>query len=178
MSENSSSRDGVKERWFAVCCKPRQELVAQENLLRQGFHVYLPRIQLKKRRRGQWVDVIEVLFPRYIFIRIDPCTMSLAPVRSTRGVVGLVRFGGQPAVVADEVMDALLQRENADSSLHQDSRPLFSAGEQVRLMEGPLAGMEGVFVQEDGEKRVIVLLELLGKANKIRVNRDLVVQAA
>ena len=99
-------------------------------------------------------------------------------MRSTRGVVGLVRFGGQPAVVADEVMDALLQREDSDSSLHQDDRPLFCEGEAVKLVEGPLAGMEGVFVQEDGEKRVVVLLEMLGKANKIRVNRDLVVQAA
>lgn len=166
------------ERWFAVCCKPRQELVAQENLLRQGFRVYLPRIEMKKRHRGKWVDVIEVLFPRYIFIRIDPVKCSIAPVRSTRGVVGLVRFGGQPAVVADEVMDALLQREDADSNLHQDSRPLFCTGEPIRLAEGPFAGMEGIFLQEDGEKRVIVLLELLGKANKIRVSRDMVVQAA
>jgi transcriptional antiterminator RfaH len=175
---NDIKKGEVMERWFAVCCKPRQELVAQENLLRQGFHVYLPRIRLKRRRRGQWIDVIEVLFPRYIFIRIDPVKNSIAPVRSTRGVVGLVRFGGQPAIVANEIMDALVKREDSDSSLHQDSRPLFCVGEPVKLVEGPLAGMEGVFVQEDGEKRVIVLLEMLGKANKIRVNRDLVVQAA
>lgn len=178
MSAKSLIRDGVKERWFAVCSKPRQELVAKENLLRQGFHVYLPRIQIKKRCRGKWVDVIEALFPRYLFIRIDPSQSSIAPVRSTRGVVGLVRFGGQPAVVADEVMDALIQREDPDSSLHQGGRSLFSAGEPIKLVEGPLAGMEGVFVQQDGEKRVIVLLELLGKANKVRVNRDLVAQAA
>jgi transcriptional antiterminator RfaH len=178
MSGKILRRMGYGARWFAVCCKPRQELVAQENLLRQGFHVYLPRIRLKRRRRGQWLDVIEVLFPRYIFIRIDPVKNSIAPVRSTCGVVGLVRFGGQPAVVADEVMDALLQREDANSSLHQDSRPLFCTGEPVRLVEGAFAGMKGVFVQEDGEKRVIVLLELLGKANKIRVDRDLLVCAA
>ena len=176
---NETTRTGmVMERWFAVCCKPRQELVAQENLLRQGFHVYLPRIRLKKRRQGRWMDVVEALFPRYVFIRTDPVKKSLASVRSTRGVVGLVRFGEQPAVVADQVMDALLQREDPGSSLHQDSRPLFEAGMPVRLLEGPFAGMDGIFVQEDGEKRVIVLLELLGKANSVRVNRDLVVQAA
>lgn len=176
MSEKFSAKDG--ERWFAVCCKPRQELVAQENLLRQGFRVYLPRIQMKKRRRAKWIDVVEVLFPRYIFIQVDPAKNSIAPVRSTRGVVGFVRFGGQPAVVADEVMDAIFQREDSDSSLHQDIRPLFCAGEPIKLADGPLAGMEGIFVQEDGEKRVIVLLEILGKANKVRVDRDLIVQAA
>ncbi len=87
--------------WYAVCCKPRQEAIAEENLLRQGFHVNLPRIRIRRHRRGQWIDAIEALFPRYLFIRIDPYRCNTAPVRSTRGVVGLVRFGGQPAVVPD-----------------------------------------------------------------------------
>ena len=164
--------------WYLVCCKPRQEAVAEENLLRQGFHVYLPRIRIRQRRRGQWIDAVEVLFPRYVFIRIDPLRCSTATVRSTRGVVGLVRFGGQPAVVPDAVIGALLQREDAASGLHQDDRPLFCAGEQVRLVDGPLTGMEGVFTQQDGDQRVIVLLELLGKAHNVTVSRDWIARAA
>ena len=166
------------ERWFAACCKPRQEAVAEENLLRQGFHTYLPRIRLRQRRRGHWVEVVEVLFPRYIFIRVDPERRSTATVRSTRGVTGLVRFGGQPAVVPDAVMDALKRREDAASGLHQDDRPAFSAGDAVKLVDGPLAGMEAVFTEKDGDKRVIVLLELLGKANKVSVSRDWIDRAA
>ena len=168
----------AKEHWYAVSCKPRQEAIAEENLLRQGYRVYLPRIQSERHRHGQWTGVIEPLFPRYLFIRVDPTSRSTAPVRSTRGAIGLVRFGSQPAIVPQEVIDAILQREAPDSGLHQDDRPLFRAGETVKLENGPLAGMEGIFVEEDGEKRAIVLLELLGKANKIRINRDWVVQAA
>lgn len=170
-------REGVN-RWYAVCCKPRQEAIAEENLLRQGFHAYLPRIRIRRRRRGQWTDAVEVLFPRYIFIRLDPLRRSTATVRSTRGAVGLVRFGGQPAAVPDAVMAALLQREDSASGLHQDNRPLFSAGEPIKLVDGPLSGMEGVFTQQDGDKRVIVLLELLGKANKVSVSRDWITRAA
>ena len=171
-------KDGEMERWYAVFCKPRQEVIAEENLLRQGFHTHLPRICIRQRRRGQWIDVIEALFPRYIFIRVNPLRCSTAPVRSTRGVAGLVRFGGEPAVVPDAVMDALLQHVDPTTGLHADKRALFSAGEPVKLVEGPLAGMEGIFKQQDGEKRVIVLLELLGKANKIRVSRDWIARAA
>lgn len=58
------------------------------------------------------------------------------------------------------------------SGLHQNNRPQFRAGETIKLVEGPFAGMEAVFTEEDGEKRVIVLLELLGKTNKVRVARD------
>ncbi len=164
--------------WYAVCCKPRQEAVAEENLLRQDFHVYLPRIRIRRRRRGQWIDAVEVLFPRYLFIRIDPLQRNMAPVRSTRGAVGLVRFGGQPAVVPDEVIDALLQCQDPTSGLHQENRTPFSAGDRIRLVEGPFAGMEAVFAEPDGEKRVIVLLELLGKTNQVRVSSDWVARAA
>ncbi len=109
---------------------------------------------------------------------VDPSVNSIAPVRSTRGVVGLVKFGGQPAIVEDEVMDYLMRNEDTESGLHQDDRPQFCMGENVKLVEGPLAGMEGVFSQEDGEKRVTVLLDLMGKANRVAVNRDWVVKAA
>lgn len=164
--------------WYAVFCKPRQEVVAEENLLRQGFHVYLPRIETTQRRRGKWTDVVEALFPRYLFIRIDPARQSTASVRSTRGAVDLMRFGGQPAVVPDWVMNALFQREDAASGLHQEVRPLFRTGDPVKIVEGPLAGLDGVFTLQDGEERVIVLLDLLGKTNRVKINRDWIVQAA
>lgn len=164
--------------WFAIFCKPRQEGVAEENLLRQGFHVYLPRIRIRRRRSGQWLDTVETLFPRYVFIRIDPLRRGTACVRSTRGVVDLVRFGGQPAVVPDAVMDAIHEREDSISGLHQDAGPIFRSGEQVRLVDGPLAGLEAIFAQHDSAERVIVLLELMGKTNEIRVSRDWVAGAA
>jgi transcriptional antiterminator RfaH len=152
--------------------------VAQENLRRQGYHVYLPRVQIQHRRRGRWVSAIEALFPRYVFIRIDPLRRSTAAVHSTRGVVGLVRFGPEPAVVPDAVMDALIQREDSASGLHLDNLSSICAGDPVKLVDGPLAGMEGIYAEEDGEMRVNVLLELLGKTNKISVSRDWVAAAA
>ena len=164
--------------WYAVFCKPRQEADAEVNLQRQGFHVYLPRIRIRRRRRGQWIDAVDALFPRYIFIRINSRTRSAAPVRSTRGAVGLVRFGAEPAVIPDAVINALLQSAAGGTGLHQDNHPKFSAGESVRLVKGPLAGLEGLFAEQDGDKRVIVLLELLGKANRISVNRDWITEVA
>jgi transcriptional antiterminator RfaH len=173
-----NEKNETSSHWFAVYCKPRQELVAQENLERQGFHTYLPRIQLKRRRREKWIDAIEVLFPRYLFIRVDLTKNSIAPVRSTRGAVGLVRFGSQPAIIADEVMEALSRHENAESGLHPCDQSVFSEGELVRLTEGPFVEMEGIFSQENSEKRVTVLLELLGRTSRVAVSRDWLVKAA
>ncbi len=177
-ASSNSAVSHASEHWYAVCCKPRQEAIAEENLQRQGYRTYLPRIRNARHRHGQWVDVIEPLFPRYLFIRIDPALRSTAPVRSTRGAVGLVRFGGQPAIIPEEVIDTIVQRETPNTGLHENNRPLLCTGEPIRLVEGPLVGMEGIFTEEDGDKRVIVLMELLGKAHQIRVNRDWVTPAA
>ena len=128
----------AEEYWYAVCCKPRQEAIAEENLLRQGYRVYLPRIQSQRHRHGQWTGVVEALFPRYLFIRVAPTLRSTAPVRSTRGAICLVRFGGQPTVVPQEAIDTIVQREAPDSGLHQDECPLFCAGEPVKLADARL----------------------------------------
>ena len=85
--------------WYAVQTKPRQEAVAELHLQRQHFETYLPKILVRKHRRDKWTKVVEPLFPRYLFVRLDPDENSLSPVRSTKGVAGPVRFGRTAAAV-------------------------------------------------------------------------------
>ncbi len=40
---------------------------------------------------------------------------------------------------------------------------LFKTGERVRLTEVPFAGIEGIYQMADGERRVMVLIEILSK---------------
>lgn len=164
--------------WYVVCCKPRQEVTARENLQRQGFEVYLPRMRVRQRKQNRWVEAIEVLFPRYLFVRADRRRQSTASIRSTRGAVGLVRFGVEPAVVPDQVIEAIIAREDAATGLHVKVNPEFRAGEKVTMLEGPFAGLEGVFARDDGMERAILLIELLGKASRVRVNRDWIIRAS
>lgn len=177
-ADASVAGGGGRASWYVVFCKPRQELTARENLVRQGFEVYLPQIRISKRKRNRWVDVIEVLFPRYLFVRADRQLQSTASIRSTRGAVGLVTFGIERAVVPDRVIEAIQAREVGTTGLHAEASPVFRAGEKVTLLDGPFAGLEGVFACDDGVKRAILLIELLGKTNRVRVNRDWFVRAA
>lgn len=173
-----ASSAGSAASWYVVCCKPRQEFIALQNLQRQCFEVYLPRMKIRIRKRNLWADDIQVLFPRYLFVRADRSKQSTASIRSTRGAVGLVRFGLEPAVVPDAVIEAIIAREDAATGLHSLGQPAFRPGETVAMLEGPFAGMEGIFANDDGDKRAILLIELLGKTNRIRVNRDWIARAA
>ena len=60
------------EGWYVTHTKPRQEIRAEEHLQRQGFHCFLPRIKRKRIRLKQRVEPIEPMFPRYLFVRLDP----------------------------------------------------------------------------------------------------------
>lgn len=50
--------------WLAVHTRPRQEALAAQNLQRQGYTVFLPELQQRKRRAGKWRRVTGPLFPR------------------------------------------------------------------------------------------------------------------
>lgn len=169
--------DGVP-CWYAVFCKPRQETVAKENLQRQGFDAYLPRFTGRQWRMNRWVDSLQVLFPRYLFVRIDRRRQSMASIRSTRGVVDLVRFGVEPAVVPEAVIDAIHACEDAATGTQYPAQRRFREGDLVTLLDGPFAGLAGIFASDDGNERAILLIDLLGKTNRVRVNRDWIILAA
>lgn len=96
---NYSGAADSEHAWFVVYTKARQEHVALENLARQNFEAYCPSVAITKRRRSQLISLIEPFFPRYIFLRFNLTSDNWAPLRSTRGVSGLVRFGGVPRSV-------------------------------------------------------------------------------
>jgi transcriptional antiterminator RfaH len=158
--------------WYAVHSRPRQEAIAELNLDRQGYHCYLPKILLRKRRRDKWTRVVEPLFTRYLFIQVDSKQQSLAPVRSTLGVAGLVRFGQLLRPVPNSVIDYIRQAENPDTQQqHADVCP-HQLGDIVEVLEGPFVGLTGIFQADTGEERALLLIELLGRQNTIDVAMD------
>ncbi|MEW5886299.1 MAG: transcription/translation regulatory transformer protein RfaH [Pseudomonadota bacterium] len=152
--------------WYLVHTKPRRELCALEHLERQGFGCYLPLLRTEKLRRTRLDTCDEPLFPRYLFIQLDTDLQSRSwgPIRSTVGVSRLVAFGGEPAKVPSALVEQLRQHEN---HLRGQVVPLFQAGERVRVTQGPFAGLEGVYQIAEGERRVLVLIEMLCKPVRV-----------
>jgi len=156
--------------WYVVHTKVRQEQIACDNLARQGYGVYLPRIKLLKRIRGRQQARQEPLFPRYMFVQPESTAHSIAPVRSTLGVMTIVRFGQEPAVMRSETLASIRDFEaRRNASRDEDISP-FQLGIQVRVADGPLAGMEGL-ISGVSHERVIVLMQLLGQDTRVSLSR-------
>lgn len=155
------------KHWYAVQTRPRQETTAEENLRRQDYETYLPKIQVRKRRRDKWTKVVEPLFPRYLFIQVDADQQSLAPVRSTLGVASLVRFGQVLRPVPDNIIAYLKQVEDPETHQREDDLPRHRAGDKLEVLEGPFAGLKGIYQMPKGDDRALLLLTLLGRPTKI-----------
>lgn len=160
------------QHWYAVHTKSRSEAVAQANLQRQGFECLFPRLCRNLRTPRGIERRIESLFPRYVFLRADASELSLASVRSTRGAIGLVRFGGEPACVPAHVIERIRSRMSVDDGFVHLAAPDYAPGQAVRVTEGPLAGWEGVFLADEGMHRVRLLLDLLGASREIVLPRE------
>ena len=161
-------RDYARANWYVVATKTREEEKARINLERQGYSVCLPKVSLKKRRKGHWQVVTESLFPGYLFVALELGEDDPAPIRSTVGCIGLVRFAHVYTPVPGELIESL----QAIESEANDVEAPFKPGDKVRFVSGPFAGIEAVFDMARGGDRAQVLLQLLGKDQRITVGID------
>jgi len=156
--------------WFAVYTKPRQEQIALENLERQDFRCFLPMAINPYQRRSERKLRIEPLFPRYLFLNAIADQQSLGPVRSTRGVATMVRFGMELARLPETVIRTINKRCDPDTGLVKLDPAPVEPGDKVKVFDGPLAGLEGIFKERKGEKRALLLAKLLGTESTVEVD--------
>ena len=149
-------------RWYLAYTKPRQELLALNNLQQQGFDAYLPLYKKFKKTEQGPVALFEPMFPRYILLRPGKPDQSISVVRSTKGIASLVRFGFEPAQIQDDLVQRIRQLEQDRNLATLQELGNLKAGQTVRLQHSALGGIEGL-VQSVSSKRVAVLLEILGR---------------
>lgn len=149
--------------WYLIHCKAKQDERAEENLQRQGYQCYRPTYRRERLLRGRRQTLCESLFPGYLFIQLSAHD-NWAPLRSTRGVLRTVSFGGQPMAIANEVIGHLQLREREPSE-----QTLLTEGDLVRINEGSFAELEALFLAMDGDERVVLLMNFLQREQRINL---------
>ena len=145
--------------WYAVNTKARCEAFACTSLDRLGVEVFLPMLKEQKVIGGSRHSMTSPLFPRYLFAKIDVLRQSRG-VKYARGVRNIVTFGSGPSIVDDSIIDAI--RSQLTDGVIELSANRFSAGQVVRIQEGPLCGLKAVFQKRlDGTSRAVLLLKAI-----------------
>ena len=159
--------------WFLAYTRPQLEAVAVQNLALQNFDAYLPLYKrLKKVPDGDSRVVLEPMFPRYVFFRPSLPTQSIAPVRSTRGVSHVVRFGHETATIRPGILDVIRQFEEERNAADVAELSALRPGDKVRFSNPAFKGLEGL-VKSVSSRRVSVLLELMGRPQVLKVEHHL-----
>jgi transcriptional antiterminator RfaH len=143
------------QAWFVAMCKPNQEARAAVELTNQEFEVYLPALDSKP------------MCPRYIFVKFDRESDNWGTIRSTRGCIDLLRNGFMPSPVPESAMKAIMSYQAPQEPIPTDAQ--FTPGQTVKIVEGVLAGLEGLF-QRDAKGRSMALLEIMGR--KVEIPKD------
>ncbi|MGL4475800.1 MAG: transcription termination/antitermination NusG family protein [Shewanella sp.] len=174
--------------WYLLYCKPRNEIRAQQNLSLQHINTYLPMVQQQsKNSRGKLSIKSVPLFPGYLFVRFDPEVTAASMIRNTRGVAGIVdcREKMQPlchlvySVKRQERLLGVIDlTEGVQSVVHspndepEEIQHEFSHGEMVEFIDGPFKSLTGIFEQQDDKARCIILMEVLGRLQTIKVAKQ------
>ncbi|SHH75758.1 transcription/translation regulatory transformer protein RfaH [Ferrimonas marina] len=152
--------------WYLLYCKGKQEATAKMHLEQRQIACFLPETEVERLKGGKRVKELQPLFPNYLFVRFDPHITPIRSIRSVPGVSSLVKTDGQITPVETSLVVSLRQRDVASSSM----RDLPEVGDRVRILEGPFAELEAVYAEPDGETRSMLLLQLLGKQQRLSMD--------
>lgn len=159
-----------KFTWFLAQLKPNSARIARENLSRQGFETFLPLEEVTVRRRGQFAVTMRPIFPGYMFVSFDRERGFWRAINSTYGVIKLVSFGREPAPVPERLITELMLRCDSTGKLLPPTT--LEPGESVRVQSGPFANLVAEIEKIEPDRRVWLLLDILGRKTRVAVSAD------
>src|SRR5581483_11833056 len=164
----TSDHGQENNKWYVVQCKTGREKYLDLMLKTLGIVTYLPLVKKYKHRAPVYVS----LFPGYIFINVDFKIMSLSSINYFPSVVRILSIGNDPLVLEDEIVEAIAQELERLNNQPGNSHG-FQPNDILRIRNGPLRGMEVIFIgPTTPSRRVRVFLEFLGGPKETLVNVD------
>ncbi|MCH8240627.1 MAG: transcriptional activator RfaH [Proteobacteria bacterium] len=162
-------------RWAVAMTHLGKEHIALEHLARQGFETYCPRIAKRVRHGRRYVDKLHPLFPGYLFVEVPLHRAQWRPILSTYGIKTIIRFGGEPAMLGDEFIEALKSRES-DGAITCPAAP-YRVGQQIRMTGGAFDGVVATILSVNSSARLVVLMDLLKRGVRTSVSTKNVLPA-
>jgi transcriptional antiterminator RfaH len=162
--------------WYVVHTQPQKEWVAHNNLLQQGFNVYLPSIK-KKRSHARKVDSVLVpLFPRYLFVGMGE-DARWRSINGTRGVAYILSNQHKPISLQNEIIEKLQASEVDEGVVELSSLCSFVKGDQVWILEGSFKEQLARFERLTDSNRALLLLNFMGLQTTVKVPMDVIEKA-
>lgn len=157
---------GADVNWYALYTRSRHEKKVAANLADKSVEVFLPLRSVVSRWKDRRKEVQLPLFSGYLFVHIFP--EQKIPVLQTSGVVQFVGRGvGLDPVPEDQIIS--IQRL-IQSGLRYDPYPYLKEGMQVRVVRGPLKGVEGILIDKRKKHLLILSVDMIQQSAALQVD--------
>jgi transcription antitermination factor NusG len=174
---NSGSTNGsqphpedFKPAWYAVQTAYRCEQRVALGLTNKGLEIYLPLL----REVHQWKDrkkIVDVpAFSGYLFVHYEPTLTNRVKVLETSGVVRLLGGNHVPNQVSEDEIEAV--RRTVNSGVDCDRCDALIPGTMVRVIRGPLAGVQGRLVRVKNRVRLVIAISVFAQAISAEVDQN------
>src|ERR1700730_15738016 len=156
--------------WYALYTKHQHERMVARVLTIKGFETLLPLYQSARRWKDRTKLLSLPLFPCYVFLRGG--LERRLDIMTTPGIHALVSTAGQPAPIPPAEIEAI--RRVVEGGACVEPHPFLKCGEWVRVKSGPFVGIQGILVRKKNLYRLVISVEMLGKAAAVEVDAFLV----
>jgi transcriptional antiterminator RfaH len=158
----------MAKSWYVIRAKIWHEERAASNFSAWGVEAYVPWLPSGPNRKRA-----EPLFPGYLFALFESNLLGKAGF--TRGTLGIVKFGGTPAMVDESVIQLLKNRTAAQEPL--PAPLMLQPGDPVMIHTGPLRNLIGIFERDlQASERVHVLLSYIASPIRVEIPRSYIVK--
>ena len=156
-------------KWFIFYLRPRSEKLVYNLLRNLSYEVFFPTIQSLRIWKNRQRKMITVpLFPNYMFVYTYE--HELYNIRCLPRVASFVSCDGKPATISGQEIAGVKQMLGLDKTITVETT--FIKGEPVRIVSGPLAGYEGVLIQQNGRTRFAIRLEAINHTVLVDISRS------
>jgi transcription antitermination factor NusG len=156
--------------WYALYTRHQHEKVVAQALAGKGFEIFLPQYKAMHQWKDRQKVVVLPLFPNYVFIHGG--LERMLNIVTTPGVHSIVSWGARPAVIPSKEIDAV--RQLVESPFPVEPHDFINCGDLVRVICGPLEGIEGVLVRKTRGVRLVLSVQMLSKSASVEVDINMV----
>jgi transcription termination/antitermination protein NusG len=158
--------------WYVIQTHCRTESRVQMALQRKGLEVFFPQEFVSRMRRGRKVMLHRPLFQSYLFVHTLLDSTVFHQIIRVDGVVRLLG-NGAPAPVPAEQIESI--RTIVTGDRHYYPWRYLEKGKKVRVIDGPLAGVEGTLIaRKDKQRRLVVAVELFQRSVAVELDSEAV----
>ncbi|NWH03843.1 UpxY family transcription antiterminator [Desulfobacter latus] len=161
-----------KALWFALLTRSNFEQTVYSHINKKKIEAFLPITRKPSKRKDRKLMIETPLFPGYVFVKSSMAPVDQLPILKTLGAVRLIGNSAGPVPVPECQIESLKLLTSVTQDLITGNIIELKKGDPVIILEGPMAGLKGDFLEHKGRGRVIIKLELLGSYAGVEIDFD------